>query len=213
MIKNSLISICLLVTACYAAPAHANVLLNVSLTNFTQSTIEVSFDIEATFSSLDVNGDPQSGDFVSSLVFGLENSSASLLSVGLTPYDRFTVDTAGYPWDGAVDNVIGRISVDARTPSDYLVDNTPLILARLHISTVGLANDNYVLSLNSPSNFGQGTLDTMPNEELNNNVSNKISVNDGTFTVLSNHTVPEPGSLTILMLGAVAMLNCRRRSV
>ncbi len=206
--KNSFISICLLVTACYAAPAHANVLLNVSLTNFTQSTIEVSFDIEATFSSLDSNGDPQSGDFVSSLLFGLENSSASLLSVGLTPYDRFTVDTAGYPWDGAVDDDNGRISLDARTLPDYLVDNTPLILARLYISTVGLANDNYVLSLNSPINFGQGTLDGVPNDVLD-----KISVNDGTFTVLSNHTVPEPSSLTILMLGAVAMLNCRRRSV
>ena len=208
MMKNSFISICLLVTACYAAPAHANVLLNVSLTNFTQSTIEVSFDIEATFSSLDSNGDPQSGDFVSSLLFGLENSSASLLSSGLHPYDRFTVDTAGYPWDGAVDDDNGRISLDARTLPDYLVDNTPLILARLYISTVGLANDNYVLSLNSPINFGQGTLDGVPNDVLD-----KISVNDGTFTVLSNHTVPEPSSLTILMLGAVAMLNCRRRSV
>lgn len=211
--KRSLISICVFVTACYSATAQASVLLNVSLTNFTQSTIEVSFDIEATFSSLDVNGDPQSGDFVSSLLFGLENSSAGLLSAGLTPYDRFTVDTTGYPWDGAVDNVNGRISLDARTLSDNLVDNTPLILARLHISTVGLANDNYVLSLKSPINFGQGTLDGVDNDVLDNSVSNKISVNDGTFTILSNHTVPEPSSLTILMLGAVAVLMSRRRNV
>ena len=202
MIKNSLIFICLFVAACFNATAHASVMLDVSLANFTQSATEVTFDIEATFSSLDPD------DFVSSLVFGLENSSAGLMSAGPTPYGRFMVETFGYPWDGGVDDVNGRIVLDARTNLDYLSHDAPLILARLHISTVGLANDDYILSLNSPINYGQGRIDGVDNAEFNT-----ISIKDVPFTVAGNQTVPEPNSMAILGIGAVALLWSRRRSV
>jgi PEP-CTERM motif len=209
MMKKCLIaSLCWFVIACYGVTSHATVMLNVSLTNFAQSSTEVTFDIEAAFSSLDINGDPQLGDFVSSLLFGLENSSAGLLSVGPNPYDRFTAETAGFPWDGGVDAVNGRISLDARTNLDYLVHDTPLTLARLHISTEGLANDDYVLSLNSSNNFGQGTLDGVDNDVL---LASSIITLEGKFTVFNNTVVPEPGSMSILGLGAVSIFCVYRR--
>jgi hypothetical protein len=215
MMKKSLIaSIFWFVVVCFGVTSQAGVILNVSLTNINNSATEVTFDIEATFSSLDGNGDPQLDDFVSSLSFGLDRSSAGLISMGPIPYDRFSVETTGYPWDGAVDDVNGLLDLTARSSgfdpdphSDYLVHNTPLIIARLHLSTVGLANDDYLVSLNSAINLGQGTLDGVDNE-----VTDRISIKDVTFTVVGNQTVPEPSSIAILGLGVAAVLMGRRRS-
>jgi hypothetical protein len=215
--KTLLLGVCLLFVTSFAATVNAGVMLNVALTpaaGFPTST-HVAFDIVATFTSTDGNGDPQTSDFVNSITLWLDGSDLDLIATG---FDRFSIDAVGFPWDGAVESTLGFINLTALSSfpnpdANFLFHGSTLTLARLLIDTAGLQTlTNYNVSLASVNNTASGLFNAA-DTELTNDPITQISSPSISFEVFQTAVVPEPNSSVILGLGVFTVLFGRRTRV